>query len=341
MRKMTKQSRLAAPALAGLALLAALLLALFGDPAMAEERLAFAGGSEAVIYSAPEVMERFVTVSGEAAWLTLPGKAPEELVRPEDGEFVPHRTSDVAAALRAVTYPRPVDEVAIYVLPWPRRNIPSSSAGGRTIYLSPGVRAIPAEVTHMVTTHELGHVFHNTRMPDASRSLWDRFRALRGIEDASVYHAGAVHRNRPHEILAEDFRYLFGGGQANYSGTIENSDLPAPDQVRGLRDFLRYLAVTPAPAGLTAANYPNPFNPETRLTIVAEAGMLGRPMTVRVFDARGRLVRSLYAGRCEAETTRLTWDGRDASGATVGSGVYFARVAVGDARHTHKMILVE
>ncbi|MBN2171340.1 MAG: T9SS type A sorting domain-containing protein [Candidatus Krumholzibacteriota bacterium] len=338
---MTKQSRLAARSLAWLALLAALLLALLGDPAAAEERIGFAGGSEAVIYSAPEVMERYVTVSGETAWLRLPGHAPEELLRPEGGEFVPHQVHDVVAALLAVSCTRPVGEVAIYVLPWPRRSITSSSAGGHTIYLSPGVRAIPAEVTHMVTTHELGHVFHNTRLPDANQALWDRFRALRGIEDESVYHEGAIHRNRPHEILAEDFRFLFGGSLANYSGTIENSDLLPPDQVRGLREFLCALATTPAVAGLTAANYPNPFNPATRLTIVAEAGMLGSPMAVQVFDTRGRLVRSLYAGRCESVTTRLTWDGRDEAGVALSSGVYFARVAVGDARHTHKMILVE
>ena len=43
--------------------------------------------------------------------------------------------------------------------------------------------------------------------------------------------------NRPHEIFAEDFRALFGGPTANYSGTIENPGLVHPGAVPGLAAF--------------------------------------------------------------------------------------------------------
>jgi hypothetical protein len=46
---------------------------------------------------------------------------------------------------------------------------------------------------------------------------------------------------------------------------------------------------------------------------------------LRVFDASGRLVREIDPGTLEAGRHVVAWDGRDASGARVGAGVYFAR----------------
>lgn len=52
----------------------------------------------------------------------------------------------------------------------------------------------------------------------------------------------------------------------------------------------------------------------------------GRGASAGVFDASGRLVRTLLEGELLAGQGSLAWDGRDASGRDVPGGVYFVRV---------------
>jgi flagellar hook assembly protein FlgD len=64
-------------------------------------------------------------------------------------------------------------------------------------------------------------------------------------------------------------------------------------------------------------------------------------MSLRVFDARGRLVRTLVEGYREAGPGSARWDGRDRRGTAVASGVYFYRLTVGGERLTRRMHLVK
>ncbi len=85
-------------------------------------------------------------------------------------------------------------------------------------------------------------------------------------------------------------------------------------------------------------NYPNPFNPTT--SIAYEVSVPGR-VTVAVYDVLGRRVRTLAQGPHEAGTYRVTWDGRDASGAPVASGVYLYRMTAGAFVQTRAMMLLK
>jgi glucose/arabinose dehydrogenase len=53
------------------------------------------------------------------------------------------------------------------------------------------------------------------------------------------------------------------------------------------------------------------------------------PVTVAVHDVRGRLVRVIESATLAAGEHALRWDGRDASGASIASGVYYLRVRAG------------
>lgn len=89
---------------------------------------------------------------------------------------------------------------------------------------------------------------------------------------------------------------------------------------------------------LTVANRPNPFNPctEISLTLPAEA-----TVELGIYDARGRLVRTLVAGEPRpAGETRMTWDGVRDDGVASPSGVYFYRAIAGDLHAKGKMVLV-
>jgi len=85
-------------------------------------------------------------------------------------------------------------------------------------------------------------------------------------------------------------------------------------------------------------NVPNPFNPSTTIAFtLREAG----EVTLAVYDATGRHVRTLVSGRREARSYDVAWDGRDDAGTRVASGVYFYRLTAGSFTQTRKMVLLK
>ncbi len=91
------------------------------------------------------------------------------------------------------------------------------------------------------------------------------------------------------------------------------------------------------------ANYPNPFNPETwipyQLATPAE-------VTVTIYAATGAVVRTLAlghrpAGNYDSRSRAAYWDGRNALGERVASGVYFYTLQAGDFAATRKMLILK
>jgi hypothetical protein len=68
--------------------------------------------------------------------------------------------------------------------------------------------------------------------------------------------------------------------------------------------------------------FPQPAREEQAIRLTSPSS---ERLLVSVYDIRGRLVRSLHDGVHEGGELRLTWDGRDANGLPVASGVYFLR----------------
>ena len=85
-------------------------------------------------------------------------------------------------------------------------------------------------------------------------------------------------------------------------------------------------------------NYPNPFNPFTEI-----AYSLPRQahVTLTVYDTAGREVDRLVSASQPAGRYQVRWDGTDAQGAPVRSGVYFYRLATEDWRETQSMVLLK
>ncbi|MBN2171588.1 MAG: VCBS repeat-containing protein, partial [Candidatus Krumholzibacteriota bacterium] len=94
-----------------------------------------------------------------------------------------------------------------------------------------------------------------------------------------------------------------------------------------------------APAGrLRLTNWPNPFNPGTRIAFT-----LSRPgaVTLTVHDARGRRLALLARGEWTAGRHELNWDGRDAAGRALPSGVYVARLQGPDGTAARRLVLLK
>lgn len=84
--------------------------------------------------------------------------------------------------------------------------------------------------------------------------------------------------------------------------------------------------------------FPNPFALTTRLQLVSPRRA---PATVRVYDVRGALVRTIASGRVPAGTHwSVSWDGANDAGAPVPSGVYFLVVRSTELDRVCKLVLV-
>lgn len=59
-----------------------------------------------------------------------------------------------------------------------------------------------------------------------------------------------------------------------------------------------------------------------------------------IYDVLGRRVKTLTDGEFPAGTTEYSWDGRDAAGGLVGSGVYFASLTAGGKRYSVRLPLL-
>jgi hypothetical protein len=85
-------------------------------------------------------------------------------------------------------------------------------------------------------------------------------------------------------------------------------------------------------------NYPNPFNPQT--SIAFSLKQRGR-VRLSIYDVSGALVRELVNEDRERGPYAEVWDGRDARGAAVASGVYFYRLQTRDTTLSRKMVLLK
>jgi len=85
-------------------------------------------------------------------------------------------------------------------------------------------------------------------------------------------------------------------------------------------------------------NWPNPFNPMTTVGYrLVEPGT----MRLAVHDAAGRPVRVLYEGWQGVGEHTAVWDGRNAAGRPLASGVYFACLTVNGEMTEHKLTLLK
>jgi hypothetical protein len=90
--------------------------------------------------------------------------------------------------------------------------------------------------------------------------------------------------------------------------------------------------------GFTSRQFPNPFNPTTRFEYhMPQAGKL----SIRIYNLRGALIRTLIDSRVEAGPGFVDWDGTDSTNGAVASGVYFYELRRdGQVQKVGKMSLI-
>lgn len=96
------------------------------------------------------------------------------------------------------------------------------------------------------------------------------------------------------------------------------------------------MAEAPELSNRLHGNHPNPFNPSTTIRFsLAQSGQA----SLKIYDVRGRMIRSLVDGALPAGDHELRWDGRTQDGSPAASGVYFMRLAAPGFSQQAKMVL--
>lgn len=85
-------------------------------------------------------------------------------------------------------------------------------------------------------------------------------------------------------------------------------------------------------------NFPNPFNPQTRIGFT-----LAEPerAVVAIFDVRGARVTTLVDAHLRPGRYSVDWNGTDVAGLRVASGTYFCLLAAGKKRQSRKLVLLK
>jgi hypothetical protein len=128
-------------------------------------------------------------------------------------------------------------------------------------------------------------------------------------------------------IMQSDAGWKFGGW------TIDNV------QIVSLQDPQGVQTQPLNPATFALYSQPNPFTSSTTLHLAIPSD--ASRATLRVFDASGRLVRTLHDGAIQAGVHPFAWDGQDDAGQPVPAGTYYCRALAGDDAQVSKIIRVQ
>ncbi|MDP6401904.1 MAG: FlgD immunoglobulin-like domain containing protein [Candidatus Marinimicrobia bacterium] len=85
-------------------------------------------------------------------------------------------------------------------------------------------------------------------------------------------------------------------------------------------------------------NFPNPFNPVTRIKYDLKEKS---EVSIIIYDVTGREVKQLINAGQEAGYHSMLWNGRNSQGQNAGAGVYFYMIQANDFRQVRKMLLLK
>jgi hypothetical protein len=85
-------------------------------------------------------------------------------------------------------------------------------------------------------------------------------------------------------------------------------------------------------------NFPNPFNPSTKITFDLPGAA---HVTLSVYNVKGELVATIADEPMTPGRKEVYWNAKDGKGRALSSGIYFYRLRAGDFVQTRKMVLLQ
>jgi peptidase C25-like protein/type IX secretion system substrate protein len=123
-----------------------------------------------------------------------------------------------------------------------------------------------------------------------------------------------------------------------YDNEIINSDGFAFDDIQVYSSAREKSEENFENAVTTLKSYPNPFNPHTTLSFNLSEST---DINLSVYNIKGQLVMELINEHLKEGSHSVVWDGRNASGKTTSTGIYFARLKTRNLDITKKIILIK
>ena len=148
-----------------------------------------------------------------------------------------------------------------------------------------------------------------------------------------ILSGGIAYRNVAAALA--DAKHFVGTGDVQLGNGTETV-------LKGILALLAEMGAVPETTALLP-NYPNPFNPETWIPyhLATDAAV-----KLTIYDMNGRVVRVLdfghqHAGIYQSRGRAAYWDGRNQTGESVASGLYFYTLTAGDFNATRKLLIAK
>jgi DNA-binding beta-propeller fold protein YncE len=153
--------------------------------------------------------------------------------------------------------------------------------------------------------------------------------------DEGLYVVDAADPTAPEEIAS------FQTGDSSLKVDTDGQRIHVSDADDGLW-ILRFdtetgAEMSPSPGRIDVRVHPNPFNPQTTITLSLERE---ERATVAVFDLTGRRIAVLADGIFTVGPHPLTWNGRNSQGRAMPSGTYIVRLETESGVEARKVMLV-
>ncbi len=157
-----------------------------------------------------------------------------------------------------------------------------------------------------------------------------------------TYSAATLNLTNDDKIITMpyDFMYIY----TNQNDTAGNGLATRVNVLEEILSFFGYDGSgwhpthTPSVKKFQVKNYPNPFNPVTKIEFSLPQA---EHLTLKIFNVRGELVKTLIDEARAAGSDHIMWDGSNDQGGQVGSGVYFYEARAGGEVKVSKMALIK
>ena len=172
------------------------------------------------------------------------------------------------------------------------------------------------------------------------------FHIYRNMED-DLENAELISNLIPATNTSQQQVYVYSDKELNSTGTyyywLQVSDLNGSDSFHGPITLVyeegndQQIPVIPEITELKKV-FPNPFNPSATISY----GLVdAAPVSIRIYNSRGQMVRSFEEGMKNAGSYNLTWNGDDDRGRSLSTGVYYIRMQAGNQTFNKKVVLMK
>ena len=193
------------------------------------------------------------------------------------------------------------------------------------------------EIMCLTSTNEI-HLYHH------DGAQYDNFPYISQYTIYSTPAIGDIDNDNDYEIIvgtssdlrAIDIAQTAGGDKYAWSTYRSNNHRDGYYDIT-LASVSSSNEIIPADYSL-GNNYPNPFNPITRISYGLPKDSKVR---ITVYDINGRVVNLLVDNDEPAGQRSIIWNGKNDAGMAVAAGLYFYRMQAGNFHQTNKMILLK